>query len=206
MATIRSNLRFLAILSTGALAILLIFFSPQEKTLGPVVKLVYAHAALMWVGLILYTIAALSAGIFMFSKKNTFWFWGEWGQKVATFTFFATFLLGLFTAKLAWGAIFWGEPRFRMLIIMIFFSVALFPAYSIGGKTRVVASLVVLAAIAVWIFLIRTELVFHPRSPILSSESLAIKIFPFLIAAVFLALALQIVTLFGHRSARKNRK
>ncbi len=185
------------------LSLVLAWLAPAEATLGKAVKLVYLHAAIMWVGLGLLTIGGAAGILYVFWRKKGLIDWSCGSSFVGIVLVFITGMLGAITAKITWGAIYWAEPRMAMLGWILVTAAAVGVVIKLSGS-NVIAGLAVcgLAAIS-WTLLIRTERVVHPGSPIFNSDSLAIKVFPLLIT-VFMAIAsLQIVRYWTTSSKRE---
>lgn len=177
-----------AVLLTLALA----WIAPAEATLGEAVKLVYIHAALMWVGFGLLTISAGLGALYIIWRREGLLKWSKGGAVTGVALLLGTGLLGILTAKITWGGVFWAEPRLAMLgEILLVGLLAIGIGRFSASKTLCAATNIALGAVA-WILVIRTERVIHPVSPIFTSESTAIKMFPLLITATLAFAGLQI--------------
>lgn len=174
------------------LALILIWLAPAEKSLGQAVKLVFLHAAFMWVAFGLVTLQGLLSLVSLLTpQKATLIRFNALTLIASLILFLATGLLGLYTAVVTWGGVNWTEPRLFMLAEVLALGLI-----AIGLKTVLnpkLGSLVSLAfAVVVWVLVLRTELVMHPANPIFSSNSLTFKTVPvsasLLIASAILAL------------------
>jgi len=169
-------------------AVVLTFLAPEEQTLGSSVKLVFMHAALMWVSFLMYTLAAILSVIFLFNGKKNYFAWANSTLWAGIIILAATGLLGTITAKITWGAIAWREPRMLMLGKMLLASVLVFIVSALLANPRIKAFLNLSLTALIWWLLLTTEKIIHPSNPIFSSDSLAIKLFPLAVTA-FLGIA-----------------
>lgn len=184
-------------------SLILAWMSPAEATLGQAVKLVYVHAALMWVAFGILTIAGGTGLLYAFWRRSTLLAWSNGSVATAVGLLVFTGFLGLVTAKVTWGGISWSEPRLLMLgeIILVGLVAAL---VALVSRPSIYVALVNLAFAGVaWWLLIATERIIHPVSPIFSSESVTIKIFPLLITAGFAFAGVQMVRYLVDPRARK---
>ena len=178
----------LAVVVTVALA----FMAPAEATLGQAAKLVYVHAALMWVAFGVLTWGGLAAAGFLVARRQRLLGWSAGLIGAGITLFVMTGLLGMATAVITWGGVFWGEPRLKMLFGLLIVGGLTLIVGRLGNDSARSAANIFFSAVA-WFLLFRTERVIHPVSPIFSSDSLAIKIFPLLITASLAFAALQLV-------------
>ena len=172
-------------------SIALTWLSPAEATLGQAVKFVYMHAALMWVAFGLLSAGAILGLLFLILERPSLFAWSYGSTATAVALLLMTGLLGSLTAKMTWGGINWSEPRFLMLGEILLAGLAVLAVAGLSSSPTLQSATNILFAIVAWGLLLRTELVIHPNSPIFSSDSLAIKIFPLLIAASLAFAALQ---------------
>ena len=175
------------------LSLILAWMSPAEATLGAAVKLVYLHAAIMWVGFGLLTIGGIAGLLYVFWRKKKLIDWSCGSSFVGTSVIFITGILGAITAKITWGAIYWAEPRMAMLGWIMAAALIIGAAIKLSESSVIAGVANCALAIIAWTLLIRTERVVHPGSPIFSSDSLTIKIFPLLITGFIAIASLQIV-------------
>lgn len=174
-------------------SIVLAWMSPAEATLGAIIKLVFVHAALMWVAFGLLTLGGVMGLIYVFRRRPSILAWSNGSVATAVGLLVFTGLLGLVTAKISWGGVNWSEPRLLMLGEIIVAGLVVMLIAALRGPSIYPALANALFAIAAWGLLFRTERVVHPVSPIFTSDSLAIKIFPLLITASFAFAGVQIV-------------
>jgi len=180
----------LFIAAAVALAAGLAWLSPAEATLGNAVKLVYVHAALMWVGFGLLTLGGLAGATFLLWRKEALILWSTGCSVMGLALLIGTGILGTVTAKITWGAVFWTEPRLMMLGQILLVGLAAFFSFRLSGSKVVAGVANLCLAIVAWVLVLRTEKVIHPDSPIFASDSAAIKIFPLLITVMIAIAAL----------------
>ncbi len=172
-------------------SVVLAWLSPAEATLGQAVKLVYMHAALMWVAFGLLTLGAILGLLFLVLKRRSLSAWSYGSTATAVALLLTTGLLGSITAQITWGRMNWTEPRLLMLGEILLVGLAVLAVAGLSSSAALQSATNILFASVAWGLLLRTELVMHPDSPIFKSESLAIKVFPLLITASLAFAALQ---------------
>jgi len=178
-----------AVLLTAVLA----WLAPAEATLGEAVKLVYVHAALMWVGFGLLTFGGAAGVLYALRRNEALIVWSSGTAVAGIMMLIATGLMGMLTAKITWGAVFWAEPRMLMLGQILGAGLIATLAGRISGSKSVTGAANFGLAVVAWVLVIRTERIIHPVSPIFRSDSTAIKVFPLLITAMIAFAGLQAV-------------
>jgi hypothetical protein len=157
------------------------FFGPAERSLGTNVRLVYIHGAWVWTALIAFG-AAAAVGLmgWLLSRQSLHTWSGSLGQ--AGVFFWITYLpLSLWTMQANWNGLYLTEPRFRFAIDFAVTGILLQLAILIMRKPRYASLINIGYFAALWFTLARTEQVMHPPSPILSSNSIEIQLFFFLL-------------------------
>jgi hypothetical protein len=189
------NRENIPILVAGAvlISVLLAWLAPSEATLGDAVKLIYVHAALMWVGFTFLTIGGVTGGGYLLWRRDALINWSYGSSFVGVAFLLVTGILGAVSAKVTWGAVFWAEPRMAMLGRILFAAVIAALAGRISGSKTLGGAADFGLAVIAWVLVIRTERVIHPVSPIFSSDSAAVKVFPLLITAMIAFAGLQVV-------------
>ncbi len=197
MTTIATTIRqfhfWLYPLSVATLAALL-FLSPSEATLGSVVKLVYLHGALERVAAWAFAAAGLAGVMQLLTRRAALAPWMQALCETAIVFWLAHFIVSLPAQVLAWGGINWSEPRVMDAIWIagisaLIYVVALWIArpawWALSGMASAATFLLVLNG---------AVNVLHPLSPILTSDSMAIKVFygGIVLAALVLAVVLTV--------------
>jgi hypothetical protein len=166
------------------IGIVLIWLSPEDKVLGPVLKLIYLHGALIITGLFLFTALGLLSLTSLF--RNSLGFSLLFAiEKTAIVFWVAATIAGNIASQLAWGGIFWGEPRLQATIIISLISIGIYFISSASENPKTISFLGIGLAMSVWILMIRAGRIMHPDNPFSVSES-SIKYFFVIITLVFL--------------------
>ncbi len=171
------------------LVLLITILSPGEQTLGNSARLVYLHGALTWVGIMTYTFAAILGLASLLFNRNSPCQWSIAFGSTSLLFWTINFLLSLMVMTLIWGKIAWGEPRILMTTSVLFFSFLVFLVSIVFEKPRLIAFLNFLIGVVLWVLLIKTKLVIHPRNAIVNSPSFEIKLSSTAITLLLLAIA-----------------
>ena len=143
------------------------FAVPPERTLGVVVRWVYAHASLTQVSLLLFLIAGLLALLYLLGGHGL-WRWMQATGGMAVALWLVGFLLSTIPAKLSWGVwIDFSEPRTQMTLRMIAVAARIPPAHPLDRSRAASPPSPRSILSAVVLFLNRsTNIVRHPLNPI----------------------------------------
>ena len=182
------------------LGILLLWLSPDDKSLGSLLKLVYLHGALINTGLILFTAAGIVSLLSFFRNSAGFSLLFAI-EKTAIFFWVTATIIGDATSQLAWGGLFWGEPRFNATIIISLMAVSIYFISTAAANPKVISLLGIGLAVAVWVLMLNARRVMHPDNPFGVSEP-SIKFFFAAITLVFLIAAILIVRLIDKKEMR----
>ncbi len=185
-----------AIAVTVVAALVTAYVAPAEQQLGEAVKLIYLHAGLVFVSMLLVTAVGLLGALFLLTGKKAFYDWAR-PTKTVTLIFWFTYLSSSLVAmRLTWGGIMWGEPRLLLAASIFLVLLAIFMVSLTFHAPKVIASLNVLMGGSAWFLLTRVPAVMHPTSnPIRNSSSSFIKLDTLLIFLFFLAAAVLSVIL-----------
>lgn len=157
-----------------ALAALLLF-SPAEATLGSVVKLVYLHGALQRVSVWAYAGAALVGIALLALRRPALTAWSQALTETALIFWVAHFAVSVPAQMMAWGGIAWNEPRVAGAIWIASVTAIVYVVALWIERPRWWA-LAALANFGVVLVILQGAVnILHPLSPILSSDSAAIK-------------------------------
>lgn len=164
---------------------------PSEKSLGSNVRVVYLHGVWVWAALCAFIAAGLTGLLGLITRRLPLHHWSRALGRTGLL-FWVTYLpISIWAMQTNWNGLFLAEPRFRVAVI---FSVAGLllqlgltllenPAWASAGNVCYILALVVI--------LRTTENVMHPPSPILTSESLGIRVYFFALLALTLLAAWQ---------------
>jgi hypothetical protein len=173
---------------------------PSERSLGENVRLVYLHGAWVWTSLIAFTLAAISGIFGLVLKRQGLNQWSLTSGRVATF-FWLTYLpLSIWTMQANWNGLYLAEPRFKVAVDFAIAGIMIQVALILLKDARWGSVLNTLFFSALWITLRSAEQVMHPPSPILTSDSITIRLFFFLLLGLCLLAAWQF-SLWLHRRA-----
>jgi len=176
-------------------AVLVLWFAPEEQTLGGGIRSVYVHVALIWTGMASLAVAGLLGLVIFVGAYERL---APWMDKISWvgLAFYAAGLgMSILASKVNWGNVFWQEPRMRtalnMLAVVIIIEVAnsWLPWPRLRGLLNV--GLIVILA---WSTL-SAPLVLHPRNPISGSSSATIQL-TFL--SLFALCAIAVVWIVWH--------
>jgi hypothetical protein len=157
--------------------LLLAAVSPEERSLGANVRLVYLHGAWVWAALALFLAAGLT-GLAGLVRRRTFW--GSWSLALgrAGLIFWIVYLpLSLLTMQANWNGLFLVEPRWRLAAVFALGGLALQIGLTIVNEPLWISAGNFFYAVALFWSLARTEQVMHPASPIFNSEATTIQLF-----------------------------
>ncbi len=150
--------------------------APAERTLGERIKVVYVHVALIWTGMLGFTLAGLLGILMLFIEKKH---WQKWNRVLSwvSLTWFAGGVAtSILAAKVNWGVIYWQEPRmlsslqFLAVATLVLVAKSLFPWYRVRGTLSAV-----LAFLLIWSSLGVPHVV-HPKNAILESSAITIQL------------------------------
>ena len=105
---------FLPLLAVGLLALLMVWvaLAPDEARLGNLVKLVYVHGALVWVGLVTFSVAG-GLGLVALVVRRPMWYHGTWAAGLAALVIWIVYIVSAMAVTgLTWGQmIAWNESH-----------------------------------------------------------------------------------------------
>lgn len=153
-----------------------LWFAPEDRTLGAHSKLVYFHGALIVASLLLYASSGVLALLFLARRDGRFFraAGGSWLAAVATNAI--SLPAGLYAAKVIWGGILWSEPRVLANVGIFFTSLLVSGVALISANRRGVALLYAVAATLFGIIIRQAGRVMHPDNPIGRSDSWGIRL------------------------------
>lgn len=190
-----------SIIISGFLIVLILVFLPPEKTLGPVIKLVYLHAALVQTSLMLFVAAGVTGLFDLFLKRDKLYAWSKVTQKMAILTWVLYLLSSMIVTYLSWGVVIaWEEPRVQMSIRVIILSLVFFivSAWLNNRKIRDVINL--LTAVLVMLLSLTAVNIRHPNNPVGESESILYAIAFYFVLVSTMIFILQLMRLLFKRS------
>lgn len=168
-----------------ALAGLLIWWGPDEQTLGQGIKIVYLHVGLIWAGLFGFVLAALVGLVVLVSGRSAGRGWLQTMGWVALGFYAAGVAASMLASKINWGAVFLQEPRMAAAVNGLAVAIILLIVADWTPWLRLRGALaIVLVGVLLWLNQ-RAALVLHPPNPIQASSSLGIRFTFVAVTAVF---------------------
>jgi len=172
-----------------------LFFAPQERTMGVTIRPVYLHVSSTVAGMtMLYAAGGLgllrTAGLL---PRLDGWLRRIWMAGVVMFAL--GYALSLLAAQVAWGGIFWAEPRVRasvgvLAVGMLVWAVSPRVTGKAGGH------LLWPTALAVIMVMISTaERIIHPESPVQDVTPWSIRGTFYGLTAIMLVVGLSVMQL-----------
>lgn len=178
----------------GALLVVWVVLAPAEARLGNLVKLVYVHGALVWVGLATFSVAGVLGFVALVVRR------GVWyrGTRAASMTALIVWILYVVSAMavtaLAWGQVIaWNEPRVRASGLILVAAVVLGFVVRLVDHRDFAAVVSLVMGIVPWVVVRQAHVIRHPIDPIGGSESAAIQVFYLLIVLTVTGLAATLV-------------
>lgn len=187
------------ILLPASLAVIVSLLSPPEKTLGNIAKFIYFHGALSWAAIATFTVAGILGAAFILRKKTGIFVWADAFVKTAVVLWSAHYIIGIVSMQVAWGGIFWQEPRFVAATLVLLVSLALYSTARIFSKPLLSAILFMATPVATWALLLNSGRVFHPANPIMGGQSLSIKLYAAAITALLMITSFSLAYGFRKR-------
>jgi hypothetical protein len=209
--------RILPVIATSLAALLIVWLvlAPAESRLGSLVKLVYVHGALVWSGLLAFSLAGLLGLValllrYLFGSEERAGTWYR-GTQAAGLAALAIWLVyaasAVLVTGLTWGQwIAWNEPRVRATGMILLASLSLTVVTRLVNHRDFTAGVNLLMGIVPWIAVSAVEAIRHPVDPIGGSGSSAIQMFYLLIQLTVLGLALSLVAWLWIDTELKSRR
>lgn len=167
-------------------------FGPAEQALGIHVRWVYLHGAWVWTALVAFGAACLLglAGLLARDRGVSTWSvaFGQTGL-----LFWLTYLpMVLWTMQTNWNGLYLAEPRFRIGVDFAISGLLLQMAILLLRRPCLSGGLNAAFAAALFYALRSADQVMHPPSPILTSNSPAIRVFFLAMVAIMLLAGLAL--------------
>lgn len=194
----------ITLFSASVLAWLLVLVTaPSERTLGSLVRWVYAHASLTQVALLFFLAAAVLAVIFLTAKET----WYDWFQvtgQVGLGLWLVGFLLSMVPARLSWGVwVDWNEPRTQLTLLVLAVGVVILVLVRWVDSRRFAALAQIIFSVVVLVLNRNTAVIRHPFNPIGSANTTAIPLTYGLIFLIALFASSVLVVLLVNARQRR---
>ncbi|MCZ7380589.1 MAG: hypothetical protein O8C64_03315 [Candidatus Methanoperedens sp.] len=179
-----------SLIVTLFIGIVLIYFSPSDSQLGQVIKLIYLHGALIFTGLFLFAVLGFVsiASIFRNSLKDLLLDI----ERTAIVFWLSAAIVGNIASELAWGGIYWNEPRLKVVIIISLISLSVYFLSTASGNDKIKSVLGIALSSLVFLLILGAGKIMHPVNPFGASDS-SIRFFFGIITLVFLIISIQMV-------------
>jgi hypothetical protein len=190
-----------AILLIGVLAVVLaalLAVSPEEETLGKVVKVVYLHGAMVRTAILLLVLALPLHLLALAGRGGAAGRWGAAATGAGTVVWMVHTVLRIVTTYAAWGILIaWNEPRTRFTFAIAAFSLLVAVAARLLQGERLAHLPPALLSASVLAIIPRLGFLQHPIDPIGRSTSAEIRCFYVAILAVSALIGLALTWCLG---------
>jgi len=165
----RANWLLLVIILTAQLVVL--WISPEERTLGVGIKPVYLHVSLTWTGMFLLAVSGFLGFGVAISKDEKMASWLKIIYTVGFGIFGAGFLVSLYASVVNWGGVPFREPRvITALNILVVAAVAWILTRWIPRKR--LNGLLSMVPVVFMIMTVKSStIVLHPDNPVQNSPN-----------------------------------
>ncbi len=197
-------------LLAGVLLVLLVVWvilAPSESRLGDLIKLVFVHGALVWSGLLAFTLAGVMGLVSLairhllgalapaVQRHAPVWYRGtEAASLAALVVWVVTAISSMAVTGLTWGQLIaWNEPRVKATGLILLAALLLFIVARLVANHDFTAIVSVPMGIVPWFLVRQAGVIRHPVDPIGGSESTAIQLFYGLILLTTVGLALVLI-------------
>lgn len=186
---LRKGLPLVAIV-LAALLVIWVLLSPAESRLGNLVKLVYVHGALVWTGLLAFTVAGL-LGLLALVVRHPTWYRGTQAAGLAALIVWGVYVISAIAVTgLTWGQLIaWNEPRVRATGLILLAAVVLFVVTRLVDQSAFTAVVNLAMGVVPWVVVRQADAIRHPVDPIGGSGSATIQGFYGLIVITVALLA-----------------
>jgi hypothetical protein len=192
--TIQSRILPVVAVSLAALLLLWLALTPAEAQLGGIIKLVFVHGALVWVGLATFSVAG-ALGVLALVLRRDAWYYGTASAGLAALIlWFAYAVSSMVVTGMTWGQIIaWNEPRVRATGLILIAALVLYFVARLVDNRDFTAVVNVLLGIVPWIVVRQAEVIRHPVDPIGGSGSTSMQTYYMLIVLTVGGLAVTLV-------------
>ncbi|MFQ6604073.1 MAG: hypothetical protein ACE5D8_00820 [Fidelibacterota bacterium] len=178
-------------LALALVLVLLLILSPEEKTIGWIIKLVYVHVALIWVGTTGYALLFIVTVLSLFSSRRDC----TYDLRIIhglTFGIYAMgVLLSMAAATAAWGSVSWTEPLMQISLTTLALSLtSCFLQWGLNHRFTFLVN--VFPGLYLFWATAANRYVLHPNHPITEGTPLTMKLTFYCSAIIFLVSAIWI--------------
>jgi hypothetical protein len=184
--------RLLPWVALGLLGLLAVWvaLAPAEARLGNLLKLVYVHGALVWSGLLTFSLAGV-LGLVALVVRRPVWYRGTWAAARAALLVWIVYAISsMLVTGLTWGQVIaWNEPRVQASGLILAAALVLVVVARLVNHRDFTALVSVAMGVVPWIVVRQAGVIRHPVDPIGGSGSAAIQGFYWLIVLTVAGLA-----------------
>jgi hypothetical protein len=203
----------LPVLALGLLLLLVLWtaLAPAESRLGNVIKVVYVHGALVWAGLLTFSLAGVLGAVALAVRyllrsveRAAVWHRGTQAAGLAALVVWIVYVISsMAVTGMAWGQLIaWNEPRVRVTALILAAALLLALVARLVDHPDFTAGVNLAMGIVPWVMVQQVEAIRHPVDPIGGSESASIQLFYLLILLTVIALAMVLVAWLWVRAER----
>jgi hypothetical protein len=201
--------RLLPLTAAGLFCLLLVWviLAPAEARLGNVVKLVYVHGALVWAGLLTFTLAGV-VGLVALLLRRPVWYRATRAASEAALVVWVIYAISaMVVTGLTWGQIIaWNEPRVQASALILGAALLLALVTRVVDQPDFSAAVNLALGVVIWIVVRQADVIRHPVNPISESGSAAIQTFYLLILLTIVGLAAVLVAWLWARAELKEQR
>jgi len=190
-----------------ALLLVWVVLAPSETRLGNLVKLVFVHGALVWSGLLAFTIAGALGVVSLVVRhivgslapaareRAPIWYRGTESAGLAALIVWVAYVISsMAVTGLTWGQVIaWNEPRVQATGLILLAALVLFVVARLVANSDFTAIVSVLMGIVPWVVVKQAGVIRHPVDPIGGSESAAMQQYYGLILLTVVGLTLILI-------------
>jgi hypothetical protein len=189
----------------GLLLLVGVLFAPAEARLGNLVKLVYVHGALVWTGLLMFTVAGI-LGLVALVVRRPVWYRGTQAAGTAALIVWIAYVISsIAVTGLTWGQLIaWNEPRVRATGLILVAAVVLAIVARLVDHDDFAAVVNTMMGVVPWVVVRQAGVIRHPVDPIRESGSAAIQGFYLLIVVTVVGLAATLLAWLWARVELRN--
>ena len=171
---------------------------PPDAQLGSLVRFAMFHGASTWVNMATFTLAGLAGVAYVLGARKLL----AWNRALRWFSlplWAVNTVLGILSMQLIWGGILWHEPRLLMTFGLLAAAVIILAVQLIFDSPTIPALLDAGLAGGLWFLVLVLPNLFHPESPVFSSENAAYAYGFFGMVGSIAVFAFAVITLVATR-------
>ncbi len=163
-------------------------FGPAEHSLGTHIRVVYLHAAWVWVALGAFIVAAVFGALGLILQQRPYHAWSKAFGRTGIILWVTYLPLSLWAMQANWNGLFLAEPRWKLALVFAVTGIVLQIGISLINSPNLTSCINILYLVALMLMIFQTQNVMHPGSAILTSSAWRIQLFFFsLLILIFLA-------------------